>query len=146
MRFAMLTSASPVILQLQSPRKLSVLFNVLSNVNKSVSAGCGAVSVCLWHLCKMLQRHQMSLCSTKCLPCFSLANNSHFTLLYANFWKAFFAWLGSKNSTRAVIPEGGSTSLTTFPNGAKIFLSSSHGVLNGRFFTSMTVLLLLPDG
>lgn len=68
------------------------------------------------------------------------------TLLYANFWKAFFARLGSKNSTRAVIPDGGNTSLATFPNGEKMFISSSLDVLKGRFFTNMTVLLLFAAG
>lgn len=68
------------------------------------------------------------------------------TLLYANFWKAFFARLGSKNSTRAVIPDGGNTSLATFPNGEKMFMSSSLDVLKGRFFTNMTVLLLFAAG
>lgn len=64
------------------------------------------------------------------------------TLLYASLVKARFASVGSRNSTMAVRPEGGSSTRPKEPWGEKSASSSDTSTSAGRFFTRITVVLL----
>ena len=61
----------------------------------------------------------------------------------AKLRKAIFASVGCTNCTIAVIPDGGSNTLSRSPNLPNVFLSSSTLVPWGKFFTRITVLLFL---
>ena len=61
--------------------------------------------------------------------------------MYARPRNALLASVGSRNSTMAVMPLGGSTTRPRWPNRSNIVLISSSDVFAGRFFARITVLL-----
>lgn len=61
----------------------------------------------------------------------------------AKLLNATFASVGCTNWTIAVIPDGGSSTLSRSPNFPNVFLISSTLVPWGKFFTRITVLLFL---
>lgn len=63
------------------------------------------------------------------------------TLVYASFMKARLASVGSRNSTIAVRPDGGSRTLPRDPCGENRASSSATCTPEGKFFTSNTELL-----
>lgn len=64
------------------------------------------------------------------------------TLLYASRVKARLASVGSRNSTMAVSPEGGSSTRPNEPWAENSSSNSDNATPAGRFFTRITVVLL----
>lgn len=64
------------------------------------------------------------------------------TLLYASRVKARLASVGSRNSTMAVSPEGGSSTRPKEPWAENSSSNSADATPAGRFFTRITVVLL----
>lgn len=67
------------------------------------------------------------------------------TFVYASFMKARLASVDSRNSTIAVRPDGGSSTLPRDPWGENRASSSSGCTPEGKFFTRITELLRWPD-
>ncbi len=96
-----------------------------------------------WKFYKSNKRHTF-ICMSQHF--FSSENSSSpLTLVYASFMKARLASAGSRNSTIAVRPDGGSRTLPRDPWGENRASSSETCTPEGKFFTRITELLRWPD-